>query len=76
MAAFDKTGIAPKVREEFEEHEGEFATVEDRVEALEDKVAENQAASTATTVAQAKDDLNALLTKLKAAGLMEADEED
>ena len=37
--------------------------------------ASNQAASTATTVAQLKDDINALLTKLKTAGLMEADAE-
>lgn len=35
--------------------------------------AENQANSTATTVAGVKDDLNALLSKLKTAGLMEAD---
>jgi len=38
--------------------------------------AENQAASTATTVAQLKDDINALLTKLKAAGVMAPDETD
>lgn len=38
-------------------------------------VAENQAASTATTVAGLVTDFNALLTKLKTAGLMEADEE-
>ena len=37
--------------------------------------AENQADSTATTVAGLKDDLNALLAKLKAAGFMEPDEE-
>lgn len=36
--------------------------------------AENQADSTATTVAGLKDDFNALLAKLKAAGLMVADE--
>ena len=35
--------------------------------------AENQADSTATTVAALKDDFNALLAKLKAAGLMAAD---
>ena len=35
--------------------------------------AANQADSTATTVAALKDDLNALLAKLKTAGLMEAD---
>ena len=35
--------------------------------------AENQADSTATSVAGVKDDLNALIAKLKAAGLMEAD---
>ena len=34
---------------------------------------ENQAASTASTVAALKDDFNALLTKLKAAGLMETE---
>ena len=37
--------------------------------------AANQADSTATTVAALKDEFNALLTKLKTAGLMEADEE-
>ena len=37
--------------------------------------AENQADSTATTVAALKDDFNALLTKLKTAGLMAADAE-
>ena len=36
--------------------------------------AENQADSTASTIATLKDDFNALLTKLKAAGLMAADE--
>ena len=35
--------------------------------------AENQAASTATTIAGLVTDFNALLTKLKAVGLMEAD---
>ena len=35
--------------------------------------AENQADSTATTVAALKDEFNALLRKLKAAGLMAAD---
>lgn len=35
--------------------------------------AENQADSTATTIALLKDDFNALLAKLKTAGLMEAD---
>ena len=34
----------------------------------------NQTASTATTVASLKDDFNALLTKLKSAGFMAADE--
>ena len=38
--------------------------------------AANQAASTAATVAELKDDLNALLTKLKTAGLMTADTAD
>lgn len=38
-------------------------------------LAENQPDSTATTVAALKEDLNALLTKLKAAGLMAADTE-
>lgn len=37
--------------------------------------AANQVDSTATTVAALKDEFNALLTKLKTAGLMEADEE-
>ena len=37
--------------------------------------AANQAASTATTIAGLVTDFNALLTKLKTAGLMEADEE-
>ena len=35
---------------------------------------ENQAASEATTVAALKEDFNSLLSKLKAAGLMTADE--
>ena len=35
--------------------------------------AANQAASEATTIAVLKDDFNALLTKLKTAGLMAAD---
>lgn len=35
--------------------------------------AANQAASEATTIAALKDDFNALLTKLKTAGLMTAD---
>ena len=44
------------------------------VEGLPDSIpAENQAASTATTVVALKDDFNALLAKLKAAGLMTAD---
>lgn len=38
--------------------------------------AANQADSTATTMAALKDDLNALLAKLKTAGLMEADTTD
>lgn len=38
--------------------------------------AANQADSTATTVAGLKDDLNALLAKLKTVGLMEADTTD
>ena len=37
--------------------------------------AENQAESAATTVAALKEDFNALLAKLKAAGLMAADAE-
>ena len=36
-------------------------------------VAENQADSTASSVAAMKEDFNALLAKLKAAGIMEAD---
>ena len=36
--------------------------------------AENQADSTATTVVNLKEDFNSLLAKLKAAGLMAADE--
>ena len=38
--------------------------------------AENQPASEATTVAGLKEDFNALLAKLKAAGLMEEDSEE
>lgn len=38
-------------------------------------IAENQEDSTASTIADLKTDFNALLTKLKAAGLMAADEE-
>ena len=36
--------------------------------------AENQADSTATTIADLKSDFNSLLTKLKSSGLMEDDE--
>lgn len=43
------------------------------LEALDARVAANQADSTATTVADLKTDVNALLAKLKAAGLMVAD---
>ena len=39
-------------------------------------IAENQADSTAASVDDLRADLNALLAKLKAAGLMEEDEED
>lgn len=38
-------------------------------------IAENQEDSTASTIADLKTDFNALLAKLKAAGLMAADEE-
>ena len=38
-------------------------------------IAENQEDSTASTIADLKTDFNALLTKLKVAGLMAADEE-
>ena len=38
-------------------------------------IAANQVDSTASTVATLKDDFNALLAKLKTAGLMEEDEE-
>lgn len=38
-------------------------------------VCENQANSEATTIANLKEDFNAFLTKLKTAGLMEADED-
>nr|DAM66434.1 MAG TPA: Head fiber protein [Caudoviricetes sp.] len=38
--------------------------------------AENQADSIATTIADLKSDFNALLSKLKAAGLMEQDESE
>ena len=41
--------------------------------ALEGGLMENQAASTATSVADLKADFNSLLTKLKGAGLMAAD---
>lgn len=40
------------------------------------ELAENQAESTATTVAGLKEDFNALLEKLKSAGLMVEDEEE
>jgi len=41
---------------------------------VEIPVAENQPDSTATTIALLRDDVNALLAKLKTAGLMAADE--
>lgn len=43
---------------------------------IEGLKAENQAESEATTVAALKADFNDLLSKLKAAGLMEADAEE
>ena len=39
-------------------------------------VAENQAASVATTIADLKADFNSLLEKLKSAGLMEGDDSE
>ena len=50
------------------------ASVVGAINEVNAKVAANQAASTASTVADLKTDFNALLTKLKAAGLMVADE--
>lgn len=44
--------------------------------AAEVPVMENQGNSTATTIALLKDDVNALLAKLKAAGLMTADADE
>ena len=44
-----------------------------KLKGKEVKTADNQADSTAATVAQVVTDFNALLTKLKAAGLMAAD---
>ena len=49
------------------------AEVAGLVDLLTLPTAANQADSTASTVAAIKDDFNALLTKLKAAGLMTAD---
>lgn len=46
------------------------------VEGLLSTPATNQADSTASTVAALKEDFNALLGKLKAAGIMEADAEE
>lgn len=45
------------------------------VEGLLTTPAENQAESTASTIAALKEDFNALLGRLKAAGIMEADAE-
>jgi hypothetical protein len=56
-------------------HFGGKVIFEEGVEIEGLPVADNQADSEATTVAGLKDDLNTLLTKLKAAGLMEADSE-
>lgn len=52
--------------------EGEFK-IADGAEVVGFPKAENQADSTATTIADLKGDFNALLAKLKTAGLMEAD---
>ena len=46
------------------------------VSGLPSAQAENQADSTASTVATLKEDFNALLAKLKAAGIMAADPEE
>lgn len=59
-------------------HIGGKLIIEDgaTVEGLLSTPAENQADSEATTVAALKEDFNALLAKLKAAGIMAADESD
>ena len=57
-------------------HFGGKVVFEDGCEIEGLPAAANQADSTASTVATLKDDLNALLAKLKAAGLMAADESD
>lgn len=49
-------------------------TLGESAEAAGLPIASNQADSTATTVAALKDDFNALLSALKTAGLMAADE--
>lgn len=57
---------------------GSGLRISDGVLSADDQVtpAENQADSEATTIAALKEDFNALLGKLKAAGLMEADAEE
>ncbi len=55
-------------------HIGGKLIIEEGAEVLGLPSLENQEASTATTVAALKDDLNALIGKLKATGYMTADE--
>ena len=57
-------------------HIGGKLIIEEGAEVIGLPSLDNQAASTATTVAALKDDLNALLEALKAAGYMAADETD
>lgn len=56
---------------------GSGLSIEDGVLSADSQVtpAENQVDSEATTIANLKEDFNALLAKLKTAGLMEADED-
>lgn len=57
----------------YTEQGGEVTHIGGKLEFDGGGILPNQAASTATSVAQAKDDINALLTKLKNAGLMVGD---
>ncbi len=55
-------------------HIGGKLIIEEGAEVKGIPILDNQAASTATTVAALKDDLNALIAGLKAKGYMAADE--
>lgn len=52
----------------------EASAMRDEISTLKNRILSNQAVSAATDIADIVSDFNSLLSKLKAAGIMEADE--